>query len=589
MACPEPRTSAAGGSGTTGTGNSFNRNTSAASTSSRITIEPTRTATTGTDGIGAGMDGSDRNTGMAHVGQSASVNTSNITQNNSHPSVAGRPTVGRSDNVTVEVPAGSFSRPTGVGVSVPATNIGIAIRNYSRTGSTGTGISQPGMAAGGSGRSAASNTSTLIRNSPRPSKPQTDLTRPRRVAPTNFAAPIDAEKQPFEDRPLPTFAVDRDTAARAAFRKNENPRTSYRLPRGFDPFNDASDGDIFDNIAKSTGTHFVPQQLDSNDNTISVIMWGTKEQCDAAKNQLRKWSTVRAKSLATKWATIHGYIQVREDRFSEKRRKEERRKTFRAMKDTSVLSDQKFSFAIILKFKQPDWMLEENFLGPNMEALDPIRMDKRCHITYLQDITREDIGKIGQGFFLCGNHKELMDEAVDRLMNIDRQVVASQLQPLPFFLLKPVFHPLNYSAHVIRISEYLMPRLFGTPDVVPERQKVMIIKPALSSQAEFLPVRKSQICSISKLDSGAVMMGSRHANRLNIQYIDVWLSTMLEHLVCWQGFMEMRICVGTCSFTQWKTVHKKAQEYGLAEFEDMLQERHADADATGMEAYATTE
>jgi hypothetical protein len=49
------------------------------------------------------------------------------------------------------------------------------------------------------------------------------------------------------------------------------------------------------------------------------------------------------------------------------------------MKDTSGLATQKFSFTIILKFKQPDWMLDEGFLGPNLESLDPIRIDKRCH------------------------------------------------------------------------------------------------------------------------------------------------------------------------------------------------------------------
>lgn len=395
----------------------------------------------------------------------------------------------------------------------------------------------------------------------------------------------------FDTRPIETTEVSKDEdeddpVVHAAFRKQDRHNATIRLPAGFDPFDKASDKAQFDKIAKDTGCRLVPHPVDDS---VGVLIWGTQTQCDTAKDQLRSWSIARGKAIKTKAARfgyVHKFNQVKDDWLCEKAKQDELRKKFRTDCDITAFKKKKYSHAIILEYKHCDWM-NDGILGRFMEALDPIRMDNLCHITYMPNI---QIAGIRHGFFLCGTRKELMDRAVDRLKNLDQQIISRSIEVPQFFLFKPVATSLNYSTHAIKRKVYSPPQLFGQK-VVRERDdeniQVMLLATAScrKSKSDLLLAEEKEERSISNLASGAILLGNRHINFLNIQYIDVWLTTMLERVRCWQGYLEMRIQIGTCAFTNFPTV----KEYSLRDFEEVIQTRNTDADATGIEAYITTE
>ncbi|QDS74345.1 hypothetical protein FKW77_004620 [Venturia effusa] len=411
-------------------------------------------------------------------------------------------------------------------------------------------------------------------------------TPPPAMAPRN--APSRARRPAKEIITNPDVEDENHTLTHAAFREEKRPDATFRFPQGFDAFKNPSDNAMIEQIASRTGSNLVPEAVGD---TMGVKIFGNRDQCEDARSQLRAWSSARDRAVRTRtvaFPTVGGYNEVKEGHARDKAAIAESRKKYRADCDTTAFESKKFAHAIILEYKRCDWM-DGKILGTFMEALDPIRMDHRCHITYMDNLPVPDAEngnkegyRTGQGFFLCGNKKHLMDAAVERLKNLDKQINARNIEAPQFFLVKPVAYPLDYNAYVIDHRMYETPQLFGRKSV--RTDHIMHLKAASTCAADFLPPTESSVRSISELDSGAIRMGSRHLASLNIQYIDIWLTAMLERLRCWQGYLEMRILIGTCAFEIYvKNVH----EYSLRDFEEMVEQRNAEAE--GIDAFMTTE
>jgi hypothetical protein len=181
-----------------------------------------------------------------------------------------------------------------------------------------------------------------------------------------------------------------------------------------------------------------------------------------------------------------------------------------------------------------------------------------------------------------------MDSAVQRLQNIERQIISRRLERHLYFLVKPVPLPLDYSAHTISHNDYAKLGYLGDKHGEEESAGIiMTMEPAQSSRdPEFLNKTAEATWSIDEIDSsGAVWLGACYASRLNMQYLDLWLTSMLDHLAYFNGSLKMRAQLGTCVFTKYKRAENA--EYSLAAFEDLLLERNVQENE--LEAYATTE
>lgn len=413
-------------------------------------------------------------------------------------------------------------------------------------------------------------------------------------------APRPPTRQPRYDPPrnhrIETPAVeDEDNALiHTEFRQEKAPDATFRFPQGFDAFKSASDDAKFDDIAKTTGCTLTPEAVGGD--TYGVKIYGNKNQCELAKGQLRAWSIARDRAIHTKavsFPNVRGFNEVKEDSVRSKAAAAERRKKYRADCDTTAFENKRFAHAILLEYKRCDWMDDDKILGVFMEALDPIRMDNKCHITYMSELPIPDKDnekgfRTGQGFFLCGNKKHLMEQAVERLKNLDKQVIGRKIEAPELFLVKPILLPLDYNAHVIERKPYLRPQLFGrkvNSDIDDKNFQTMHLKDVSGLETDFLSTQKVNVRSIAELDTGAILMGSRHIANLNIEYIDMWLMAMLERLRYWQGYLEMRVSIGTCAFVDFP----KAQEYSIYELEEMVESRNSDPDSKGLKACLTTE
>lgn len=418
--------------------------------------------------------------------------------------------------------------------------------------------------------------------------PRYDPPRNRRTA--HRGAPA----QPPAIIATPEVFDEDNTLIHRAFQEQDPPDATFRFPLGFDAFKNASDEAKFDAIRKETGCQLIPEAV--ND-TMGVKIFGTRDQCEDAKGRLRAWSSARAKAIHTKtvaFPSVGGFNEVKEDLAFRKAATAERRKKYRADCDTTAFEGKRFNHAIVLEYKHCDWM-NGNILGTYMEALDPIRMDKKCHITWIPNLPIADVEngnekgvRIGQGFFICGNKKDLMDQAVERLKNLDKQIVGRSIEAPEFFLVKPIPLPLDYNAHVIERKKYFRPQLFGlkvNSDIDEKNFQTMHLKDVSGTEPDFLSTQKGDVRSIAELATGAILMGNSRVTSLNIQYIDMWLMTMLEQARYWQGYLEMRISIGTCAFGTWKS----AKEYSLREFEETVEERNSEPDAKGLKAYMTIE
>lgn len=378
-------------------------------------------------------------------------------------------------------------------------------------------------------------------------------------------------------------------ANRTAFREQKAPDATFRFPHGFDAFKNVSDTAEFEAIAKATGCKLTPEAVRD---TMGVKIFGNRNQCADAIGQLRAWSYARDKAIRKTVAFPHvnSYNPTKDELALRKAAFAERRKNFRADPDTRAISGKSFKHASVLKYQRCDWMNDTKILGSFMEALDPIRMDSQCHIIYMTELPvlgveyggAADGSRLGQGFFLCGNNRELINQAVGRLNNLDKQINGRKIEAPEHFLVKPVAFPLDYNAHVIKHQTYPAPRLYGR--ISARDDHIMQLKKVSGFEPDFLPAERSDIHSLAELDTGSILMGNKNLTSLNIQYIDVWLTTMLERLHCWQGYLKMRILIGTCAF---ETYRCDENEHGLHDFEDMVEERNAEGD--GIQGYMTTE
>jgi hypothetical protein len=389
---------------------------------------------------------------------------------------------------------------------------------------------------------------------------------------------------------LPTLNRKSDNEAQRSWRKRNTPSEAVRLPRGFDPFEIAAGCSTqrLQSIVYKTQAHIVPKQVDGVKGALEFQIWGSPSQCAAAVHEIKAWveeqvpkrsTTRRSKESFPRTQT---YIEGKQPEILKKLKIEERRQKYRQQRPSGGNS---FVSVYVLKWGATDWSLED-VLGPSLEALDPIRMDCLCHI----DILRTNSNIAGEPcFIIAGNKEKRVKIAVERLQNIDKHIIAHKFEHSKFFLVKPTdLSAVDNNRHSIQLQEYFKPMYLFKKDHI-EDQMVSGITMALNREksGKNNHLNKDELFpwSIEDTEFGSVSFGAKHGKHHIQQYLDLWLTSTLEYLPYFSGYLKMRASLGACVFTN----YKKAENgiYDLQTFEEMLGERNTQENE--MDAYFTNE
>ena len=219
-------------------------------------------------------------------------------------------------------------------------------------------------------------------------------------------------------------------------------------------------------------------------------------------------------------------------------------------------SDQKFE----VPWPDSKWDLQD-YLGQNLEALDPIRMDCKCHIIFIL--------KPEPYFVLVGNHADKMRDAVRRIQNIDRQVFARQLEPYTYFLIKS-FAPKDLRNEIL-LRRYLGSKSFGSKDGYRETGVTMHLQ-GRSLRYDEGNAYNTFAWAVDELGPGSILFGNPCADRINALYVNLWTSKPLEYLRYFNGFLQMRASIGSCVFTSYRKSENNT--YQLDFFKEMLEDRN---------------
>jgi hypothetical protein len=492
-------------------------------------------------------------------------------------------------------------------------------------------------------------------------------------------APAAFARQKFNRVPRPLLRLEdhSDNEAQAGWRDGKAHRETYSLPRGFDPWERAGDNYRLQSIAKTTETHLSPNHVRNHADMIEIRIWGNPSQCAAARIAINAWvsehnherTVARAKKSFTK---ANNFNNEKYQAALKKIDEEARRQKYRQNR-TLLLNNIKH--IVVIKWVEVDWTLD-SFLGPQLEALDTVRMKFRSYIEYVRD---PKLVSQAPCFVVSGNHKKLLHQAVDRVIGVNHQVLSRQIERYQFFLVKPIRETLSAQDRihsVVRRDPYARPPFLteNTGSISPEKCMVVslekrdgavnpsqdlkfmspIVRRALISRlssvvaqicsskdtvqaavpaklnfsarsskskfatkeqstesrsevAEFPPqppfsnfrdskyidvgerlrlssklqttqamspaekqaCEEQKVSSIAELPKGLTRIGAQHALQVNGQYLNLFLIPALESLTHYNGYLRMRVALGTCILTSYRRNNDEA--YHLGVFEDMLQ------------------
>ena len=196
--------------------------------------------------------------------------------------------------------------------------------------------------------------------------------------------------------------------------------------------------------------------------------------------------------------------------------------------------------------------------------MNQIRVAHRCHIAFVE----RDESRPLPGFMFLGNHKQLILEAIHCTVNIEKSLLARNLEPITYYLVKPL-HEAGL-CNAVRLAEYSdSGSSTSAQHLGPSSGKVMIISDETDDDFDPHDHGDDPICALSELDApGEVLVGHPAASHLNALYCAMWLHYPMAALQFLRGNLEMNVDIGSCVFTNYVTPKNGA--FPIDEFKSML-------------------
>lgn len=218
-------------------------------------------------------------------------------------------------------------------------------------------------------------------------------------------------------------------------------------------------------------------------------------------------------------------------------------------------------------------------LGPNLEALDPIRMDYKCHIKYFP----YDPDAEGACFEILGNLLDQIKIAARRLRGIIEQQNARQLSRPRWYVVKRCEAVLR---DTIQLWPYTVPGIMNDKGASVDTQSGMV--PYMTGSSLSISDAEDRERMPEMVTAGKVVTGTTGVYEMMIHNFEAVTMTTLKILTHYRGFLQMRATIGTFVIDKYKKSRGKPQlEYGLDDFDSMLSD--ANREEGQMEGHLTKE
>ena len=218
------------------------------------------------------------------------------------------------------------------------------------------------------------------------------------------------------------FGVIEDNAAKAAFRRRDAPTGQFILPRDCNEIepNRVKMYDYFEEMGVRLGSFIRPPQ---HIRDRSLLLWGNLEQIARTRAEITNWlnpskQELEARSKAKdKFATVHSAIGDKYKKLQKKFQQEADIRKFQQEPPVGKVFGFTGSFL---------WPTDENeiaptdLLGAGLEALDPLRLKYRCHVTFDARLS---------AFKIHANKMESITSTLPRLQCIMKEYIARINRP----------------------------------------------------------------------------------------------------------------------------------------------------------------
>ena len=226
----------------------------------------------------------------------------------------------------------------------------------------------------------------------------------------------------------PRFAFNRDNAAKAAFRKRHKHSGQYILPRAWQEI-EPSQAKMIDYL-EEVGVRlcsFIRPPQEIGDRTL--LLWGNDEQIGRTTKELHSWVSsslyprVSNSKAKDKFASVNSSIGDKYKRVQKKIKEEADVRKFQQEPAIGI------TFKYTGSFLWPaDEIAPTDLLGASLEAMDPLRINFKCHITF---DARLSVIKI------LTNNAESVKQAFARIQGIMKEYVARVNRPIVRYYIEP--------------------------------------------------------------------------------------------------------------------------------------------------------
>ncbi|RMZ07557.1 hypothetical protein D0860_05057 [Hortaea werneckii] len=340
-------------------------------------------------------------------------------------------------------------------------------------------------------------------------------------------------------RPL-KFPISDDGEAEAAWRAHAKPAGEVRIPESL-----VFSARQHETIAHRCGTFVFNRNEESIGGEKIYDIWGEQKAVERTAEEISAWVNKAATSdsrrgAAQKFAKVSSQEPLKRQQSEEKWRREVRKQTYRQDPPPGK------GFEAIGSFHWPiDECRPDEVLGSSYEALDPIRMNCSCHITF----------HAGLGVFRIFGTASEVKAGLQRLLLTCFQIAARQVLPVRKYLLRwpqetvPAYLYLEQYDHPVSLTNDSMP----------------LTKYGRSPRGEYL-------------DEDARPVRAAMETAVNTRRVRNMIISMLGKLHYFRGSIQMRIRLGTLLLKQYKPPTDDL--YDLDEYERMANESQFQAEVT---------
>ncbi|KAI7496103.1 hypothetical protein KC367_g6903 [Hortaea werneckii] len=350
----------------------------------------------------------------------------------------------------------------------------------------------------------------------------------------------DGRVQPPQQQLRPSkFQVSDDGEAEAAWRAHGNPAGEVRIPE-FLVFSARQ----HQTIARRCGAFIFNRNEESIGGEKIYSIWGDKKAFERTVQEIGAWIKAATSDIKHGAAPKFDKVisQTPEDRRRSDRRwrREVQRQTYRQNPPPEKRFQAMGSFHWPIDECRPD-----EVLGSSYEALDPIRMDCSCHITF----------HAGLGVFRVAGTASEVKAGLQRLRQTCFQIAARQVFPVRKYLLR---WPQE------TVPDYLYLEPYDHP-VSLTYESTQLTNHGRSPRGEYL-------------DEDARPARAAMETAVNTRRVRNMIISMLGKLHYFRGSIQMRIRLGTLLLKQYKPPADDI--YDLEEYERMTNETQFQAEVT---------